>query len=139
MAAPAPSYDLVLLLHASADEETRQKVASDVDQLIQADGTLLESREWGIRQLAYPINDEATAEYRVYRFQGPSALLNELDRQLKINDAVMRHRTIKLERNPVDLPDLREIDAQAAAAVAADSGAPAPSAPSAPSAVPSAS
>jgi small subunit ribosomal protein S6 len=120
MAAPAPSYDLVILLHATAEEDARQKLAADVDKLIQADGTLLEGREWGIRQLAYPIGDEATAEYRVFRFQGPAALLSELDRQLKINDAVLRHRIIKLERNPVDLPDLREIDAQAAAAVAAD-------------------
>jgi small subunit ribosomal protein S6 len=119
MAAPAPSYDLVLLLHATADEQTRQKVGADVDKLIQDDGTLLEAREWGVRQLAYPINDEATAEYRVFRFQGPATLLNEIDRQLKINDTVMRHRIIKLERNPVDLPDLREIDEQAAAAGAA--------------------
>lgn len=119
MAAPAPSYDLVILLHATAEEDVRQKLAADVDQLIQADGTLLEAREWGIRQLAYPIGDEATAEYRVFRFKGPATLLSELDRQLKINDGVLRHRIIKLERNPVDLPDLREIDAQAAAAAAA--------------------
>ncbi|WP_210491543.1 30S ribosomal protein S6 [Patulibacter sp. SYSU D01012] len=120
MAAPAPSYDLVLLLHASAEEETRQKLSSDVEKLIQDQGTLSEGREWGVRQLAYPIADEATAEYRVFRFQGPAALLNELDRQLKISDTVLRHRIIKLERNPVDLPDLREIDAEAAAAAAAD-------------------
>jgi small subunit ribosomal protein S6 len=123
MAAPAPSYDLVLLLHASTEEESRQKLAADVDKLIQSEGTLLEGREWGVRQLAYPIGDEATAEYRVFRFQGPSSLLSELDRQLKINDAVLRHRIIKLERNPVDLPDLREIDATAVAAGAAASAA----------------
>lgn len=123
MAAPAPSYDLVILLHAAAEEELRQKLAVDVDKLIQSDGTLLEGREWGIRQLAYPIGDETTAEYRVYRFKGPATLLSEIDRQLKINDTVLRHRIIKLERNPVDLPDLREIDAQAAAAGAAASAA----------------
>lgn len=119
MAAPAPSYDLVLLLHASAEEQARQKLSLDVDKLIQEQGTLLEGREWGIRQLAYPIGDELTAEYRVFRFQGPAALLNELDRQLKIADTVLRHRIIKLERNPVPLPDLAEIDANAAAAGAA--------------------
>lgn len=126
MAAPAPSYDLIILLHASVEEETRQKLATDMDKLIQADGTLLEARDWGLRQLAYPIGDETTAEYRVYRFQGPAPLLLELDRQLKINDAVLRHRLIKLERNPVDLPDLREIDEKAApAADAAPAPAPA--------------
>lgn len=119
MAAPAPSYDLVLLLHASAEEQTRQKLSVDIDKLIQEQGTLLEGREWGTRQLAYPIGDELTAEYRVFRFQGPAELLNELNRQLKISDAVLRHRLIKLERNPVDLPDLAEIDANAAAAGAA--------------------
>lgn len=119
MAAPAPSYDLVLLLHASAEEQARQKLSVDIDKLIQEQGTLLEGREWGIRQLAYPIGDELTAEYRVFRFQGPAALLNELDRQLKIADTVLRHRIIKLERNPVPLPDLAEIDANAAAAGAA--------------------
>lgn len=119
MAAPAPSYDLVLLLHASAEEQARQKLSVDIDKLIQEQGTLLEGREWGIRQLAYPIGDELTAEYRVFRFQGPAALLNELDRQLKIADAVLRHRIIKLERNPVPLPDLAEIDANAVAAGAA--------------------
>ncbi|EHN09662.1 Ribosomal protein S6 [Patulibacter medicamentivorans] len=116
MAAPAPSYDLVLLLHASAEDEARQKLAVDLDKLIQGQGTILEGREWGVRQLAYPIGDETKAEYRVFRFQGPAELLNELNRQLKINDVVLRHRIIKLQRNPVDLPDLAEIDAAAAAA-----------------------
>ncbi|MGE4426447.1 MAG: 30S ribosomal protein S6 [Solirubrobacteraceae bacterium] len=119
MAAPAPSYDLVLLLLASADAEQRQQLVTEIEKLIQDQGTILEGREWGVRQLAYPIADEATAEYRVFRFQGPAALLLEIDRQLKIADVVLRHRIIKLDRNPVDLPDLREIDAAAAATPAA--------------------
>jgi small subunit ribosomal protein S6 len=119
MAAPAPSYDLVILLHASAEEQLRQKLAVDIDKLIQEQGSLLEGREWGVRQLAYPINDEATAEYRVFRFKGPAELLVELDRLFNNNDSVLRHRIIKLERNPVDLPDLAEIDANAVAAGAA--------------------
>ncbi|MCK9247425.1 MAG: 30S ribosomal protein S6 [Solirubrobacteraceae bacterium] len=118
MAAPAPSYDLVLLLLASAEAERRQQLVTEVEKLIQDQGTILEGREWGVRQLAYPIADETTAEYRVFRFQGPVELLQELDRQLKIADVVLRHRTIKLDRNPIDLPDLREIDAAAAAPAA---------------------
>lgn len=108
MPAPTPTYDLVLLLRTTADADARQKLVVDIDKLIQSEGSLLEGREWGVRKLAYLIDDEENAEYRVSRFQGPAELLKELDRQLKIASPVLRHRIIKLERNPKALPDLSE-------------------------------
>lgn len=119
MAAPATSYDLVLILSTTAEDAARQAVADDVRARIDAQGTVLETRDWGVRPLAYPIDDQPTGDYRLYRFQGPAALIAELDRVLRITDPVLRHRTIALDAQPLDPPDLRSTEPVATGAPAA--------------------
>lgn len=118
MAAPSTTYDLVLILSTTAEDAARQAVADDVRARLDAQGTVLETRDWGVRPLAYPIADEPTGDYRLFRFQGGAELVAELDRVLRLADAVLRHRTIALGPAPLDPPDLRSTEPVATAAAA---------------------
>ena len=48
------------------------------------------------------------AEYHLIQFHGSSDLLERLERPLRITDAVLRHRVIKLKPGTPDPPDLRK-------------------------------
>jgi small subunit ribosomal protein S6 len=96
MAAPAPLYDLMLLLDTSAPDEQRAKILSDVESMVSSTGEIVGNHDWGVRALAYEIDHRSDAEYHLMQFHGPAELLGNLQRTLRITDGVVRFRIIKL-------------------------------------------
>jgi len=95
----------VLLLDLQAEEDARKKIVADARAAIEAQGELLHYDGWGERALTYPIDKKANAEYHLLQFHaGESALLDGLDRNLRITDGVMRFRIIKLAPGVGDAP-----------------------------------
>jgi small subunit ribosomal protein S6 len=108
MTLPAPTYDLVLLLDAQAEEDARAKILADVGGAIEKDGELLRQDDWGERPLAYPLDRKASAVYHLFQFHArQTELLDGLDRSLRITDGVLRFRLIKLKPGVPDAPDMR--------------------------------
>jgi small subunit ribosomal protein S6 len=96
MAATPIIYDLVLVLSATAEEERRAKVRSDVENLITTEGGKVERNDdWHMRPLAYEIRHQREGEYHLIQFTGPPALLETLQHTLRIDDGVLRFRIIK--------------------------------------------
>jgi small subunit ribosomal protein S6 len=96
MAAPAPTYDLVLLLDPAAPDEQRKKILADTQALVTREGTVVNDQDWGTRHLAYEIRHKPDAEYHLIQFHGPAELPATLQRTLRITDGVVRFRVIKL-------------------------------------------
>ena len=120
MAAPAPLYDLTLLLDTAAAEEQRAKILADVEAMIASSGEVVGRHDWGTRALAYEIRHKTDAEYHLIQFHAAPELLNDLQRMLRIADGIVRSRIIKLRAGtpgPVDPPRI-ERPAAAEAAVA---------------------
>ncbi len=99
MAAKAHTYDLVALLDPTVDHDTRETLLAEIEQQIIADGELVGAQDWGVRELAFEIEDAKQASYHLIQFKGPPTLLTEIDRQLKIADSVVRFRIIKNASN----------------------------------------
>ena len=90
-------YDLMLMLDPQADDERRAEILAGVQSAIEADGTLVGVHDWGNREMAYEIDHKGEAAYHLFQFEGPPALLDQLNRTLKISDGVVRFRTIRLK------------------------------------------
>ena len=71
---------------------------TDARQQIEAAGELKHEDNWGLRKMAYEIQQRNEADYRCYRFEAASQLLDELDHNLKITDGVLRFRIFKVDR-----------------------------------------
>ena len=61
-------------------------------------GSLTELDDWGKRTLAYEIEDHREGYYHFYRFLGAKNIVDELDRQLKIDENVIRHMIVRDEK-----------------------------------------
>jgi len=85
------------MLDPGPDEAGRDALAQDVKSRIEGKGTLEQENKWGLRKLAYEIGQRNEADYRWYRFRGPSELLDELNHNLKIADGVLRFRVFKVD------------------------------------------
>lgn len=96
-AALARDYELVLMLDPAAPDERREEVAAETRQRIESGGSLKHTDEWGTRKLAYEIRQRTEADYRFFRFESESDLLEQLDHTLKITDGVLRFRVFRVD------------------------------------------
>ena len=93
------------MLDPGPDEAGRDVLAQDVRARIEAKGTLKHENKWGLRKMAYEINKRNEADYRWFRFEAPSELLDELNHNLRIADGVLRFRIFKVDPDsPVMIP-----------------------------------
>jgi len=98
-------YELVLMLDPGNDAPARDAVANEAKAQIEAAGTLKHENVWGLRKMAYEIARCNEADYRWFRFEAPTELLEQLDHNLKIADGVLRFRIFKVDADtPVIAP-----------------------------------
>ena len=84
------------LVAPSIDEETRAAVMKRIDTTIaEGKGTVDNVDNWGKRKLAYEINGLTDGDYTLIDFHADPADVAELDRVLRITDAVERHMIVK--------------------------------------------
>ncbi len=99
-------YDLVLLLSAEADEDTRNSLVGEVESMIAgAGGSVSRKQAWGQRPTTYRINHQSEADYHLLQFTGPTSLLESLSHTLRIADSVLRFRIIKVLPGTPEAPD----------------------------------
>ena len=89
-----------VLLDPEAEDERREKILADVEGLIDRHGgTLLGRHDWGVRQAAFEIRKKPDGFYAVIDLNAEPAVVAELDRQLNLNESVLRTKVMR--------PDLR--------------------------------
>ena len=93
-------YELVYIIDPTVDDEGRKALIEKFNQLIADNGGQVEKvDEWGKRRLAYPIDYKTEGWYVLVNFASEATLPLELERNLKINDMVIRYQVIRvLER-----------------------------------------
>jgi small subunit ribosomal protein S6 len=90
------TYEVMVILDPSLDERT---VAPSLDtylNVVRQDGGQVESVDvWGKRRLAYEIDKNAEGIYAVIDLRAEPATVKELDRQLTLNESVLRTKVIR--------------------------------------------
>ena len=91
-------YDLTLLLDPEAPEERRSAILGNIQQAIEAGGSMIGVHDWGQRKMTFEIDHRPEAEYHLFQFEAnDNALLDRLDHNLKITDGVLRFRIIRIK------------------------------------------
>ena len=113
-------YELMVILDPEIDERT---VAPSLDKflnVIRNDGGSIDNIDiWGRRRLAYEINKKTEGIYAVVNFTAESASTDELDRQLKLSEAVMRTKVLRAEAGFAQVAVAKKIAEEKAARKAA--------------------
>ena len=89
------AYELLFFVAPTIDEETRAGVMKRIEATMTADGGVVDNvEEWGKRKLAYEINGLTDGDYTLIDFHADPQSIAELDRVLRIIDAVERHMIV---------------------------------------------
>lgn len=90
------AYEVMVILDPDLEERT---VAPSLDtylNVVRKDGGSVEKVDvWGRRRLAYEVNKNAEGIYAVIELQAEPATVKELDRQLSLNESVLRTKVIR--------------------------------------------
>lgn len=91
-------YELMVILTPEVDE---RQVAPTLDKFLKVitnDGGSIDKVDiWGKRRLAYEIQKKSEGIYAVVNFTATSEATQELDRQLKLNEQIMRTKVLRAE------------------------------------------
>ena len=92
-------YELIYIIDTGLEETARQELIEKVSSLITANGGEIEKVDetWGKRRLAYAIDYKTEGWYVLVNFKASAELPRELERNLQINENVLRYLVVKLE------------------------------------------
>ena len=89
------AYELLFIVAPTIDEESRAGVMKRIEAAIaEGEGVVDNVDNWGKRKLAYEINGLSDGDYTLIDFHADPQSIAELDRVLRINDAVIRHMIV---------------------------------------------
>lgn len=91
------AYEGVVLLHPDATEEVQKSLFSKTKGIVSSyGGSWNHCDSWGKRKLANPIEKLPRAHYFHYTFEADSQAIQEIERTLRINEAVLRFHHFRL-------------------------------------------
>ncbi|MFT3873659.1 MAG: 30S ribosomal protein S6 [Nocardioides sp.] len=91
------AYEMMVILDPNLDERTVAPALDKyLDSVIRKDGGSVDNVDvWGRRRMAYEIEKNAEGIYAVITLQAEPATVKELDRQLGLNESVLRTKVMR--------------------------------------------
>lgn len=92
-------YEILYIIRPNIEEEAKNALVARFDSILTDNGaTVVESKDWEKRRLAYEIQDFREGLYHVVNVESDNDFaLNEFDRLSKINGDILRHMIVKLD------------------------------------------
>ena len=96
-------YETIYVLRNDIDADAADKVAQRVTEVVEREkGTIVKFEAWGRRRLAYEVQKQRKGIYVYVKYLGKGGLVLELERNLRLQDVVLKHLTVQL-RDDVDV------------------------------------
>ena len=91
-------YEMMIIIDPTVDERNLGIFVDKLLQVVPAEGGSVETVDiWGKRRLAYDINKRSEGIYVVVNMKSTPATAQELDRQLGLNEVILRTKLLRAE------------------------------------------
>ncbi|HEM2548852.1 TPA: 30S ribosomal protein S6 [Streptococcus suis] len=92
-------YEILYIIRPNIEEEAKNALVARFDSIFTDNGaTIVESKAWEKRRLAYEIKDFREGLYHIVNVEASNdEALKEFDRLSKINGDILRHMIVKLD------------------------------------------
>ena len=99
-------YETIYIINPTLDDDPLKEVIAKFSDLIKKlKGSIVKVNEWGKRKLAYEVKRFDKGYYVVLDFCALPKMVTELERNLKLDDRILKYITVKIDEN-VDPKDL---------------------------------
>ena len=100
-----PLYECVFIARNDVSQQQVDTIADELTTLITENGGEVKKREyWGLRGLAYKVKKNRKGHYMLLGIDAPAPAIHELERQLGLNEDVLREMTTRIEEINAEEP-----------------------------------
>ncbi|MEQ8411496.1 MAG: 30S ribosomal protein S6 [Erythrobacter sp.] len=93
-------YEHVFLARQDLSQAQVDALAATATEIVEAnDGKVTKTETWGLKSLAYKIDRNRKAHFVMLNIDGPGSVVEELERQTRINEDVIRYMTIRVDEH----------------------------------------
>ena len=104
-------YEHLLIARQDISAQQVDALATHLKTIVEGEGGKIEKQEyWGLRGLAYRIKKNRKGHYVLLNINAPAGAVIELERQLKINEDVLRYITVKVDQFDISASKARRDD-----------------------------
>jgi len=96
-----PYYETVFIVRQDMSPTQVETMADSYAEFLgQYEGSVVKREMWGLRTLTYRINKNRKGHYVMMHLDTPPAGLNEMERQMRLSEDVLRYMTVKIDDIP---------------------------------------
>ena len=96
------NYELTFIMDTQIEEHLTESTIEKVENLLKGGGAeVVNVDRWGIRKLAYPVKKREQGLYVVVQFRAEGSLIREVERELLLDEVILRYLVIALEEELV--------------------------------------
>ena len=95
-----PLYEHVFLTRQDASAQHVEELTAQFKTIIeQMGGKVSKTEQWGVKSLSYRLRKNRKAHFTLFNVEAPPAALNEVERQERLNEDVLRYLTIRVDEH----------------------------------------
>ena len=93
-------YETIYIANPNLDDEALKEVVTKFSDLIKKQkGSIIKIDEWGKRKMAYEVKRFDKGHYVLLDFCGLPEMVMELERNLKLDDRILKYSTVKIDED----------------------------------------
>jgi small subunit ribosomal protein S6 len=91
-------YESIFIVRQDVPAAQVETLTESFAAIVKAQGgQVTKTEQWGLRSLAYRINKNKKGHYVLFNLDAPPAAVTELERNMRINEDVLRFLTVRVE------------------------------------------
>ena len=92
-------YETVFILNpVLSDEQIKETVKKYEDILTSKGAKMINKEDWGLKKLAYPIQNKQSGFYNLIDFKAANTTVESFETELKRDERIMRYLNVKLDK-----------------------------------------
>ena len=98
-----------------SESQMKEAVAKFKKIITDSKGEIVYEEDWGLKKLAYPIQNKKSGFYHLFEFTGPGEVITPYEQEFKRDERIMRFLTVKLDKHAVEWAEKRRTKLKAKA------------------------
>ncbi|MBT8178111.1 MAG: 30S ribosomal protein S6 [Eudoraea sp.] len=95
-------YETVFILNPVLSDTQIEETVKKFEDFLKKQGAKMVVKEnWGLKKLAYPIQNKKSGFYHLFEFAAPGEAINPYEQEFKRDERVMRFLTVKLDKHAI--------------------------------------
>jgi len=95
-------YETVFILNpVLSDVQIKETVKKFEDYLVSKGAEMISKEDWGLKKLAYPIQNKKSGFYHLFEYKLDGQMLTPFELEFRRDDSVMRYLSVRLDKHAI--------------------------------------